>query len=87
MSDEATLLEALSSSDFKTSIHDKKRTDAEETKAAIENKQQFGKIKNSEVSEKINDNNESFLSLVKHLSTELRKKIIESLKQMIYMIH
>ncbi|CAF0929350.1 unnamed protein product [Rotaria sordida] len=81
MSEETILLEALSSSDFKTSIHDKKKIDAKETKTAIETKQQLGEIINPDVLENKNDNNESLLSLVKRMSTEQRKKVIESLKQ------
>ncbi|CAF3502612.1 unnamed protein product [Rotaria sp. Silwood1] len=81
MSEETILLEALSSSDFKTSIHDKKRTDAEETKVAIENKQQFGETINPEELQQTNDDNESLLSLVKRMSTEQRRKVIATLKQ------
>ena len=81
MADEKILLEALASSDFKVSIHDKKRTDAEETKAAIENKQQFGEEVNPEASNDKNDDKESLLSIFKGMSTEQRKKVIESLKQ------
>ncbi|CAF0948593.1 unnamed protein product [Rotaria sordida] len=81
MSEETILLEALSSSDFKTSIHDKKKIDVQETKTVIETKQQLGEIINPDVLENKNDNNESLLSLVKRMSTEQRKKVIESLKQ------
>ena len=48
MTEEKILLEALSSSDFKVSIHDKKQTNAEETKIIIENKQQCGEETNPE---------------------------------------
>jgi hypothetical protein len=81
MADEKILYEALSSSDFKVSIHDKKRTDAEETKTIIENKQQFGEELIPEASNDKNNDKESLLSIVKGMSTEQRKKVIESLKQ------
>ncbi|CAF1512627.1 unnamed protein product [Adineta steineri] len=78
MTDEKILFEALSSSDFKVSIHDKKRTDAEEIKTVIENKQQLGEEPNLEAS---NDDKQSLLSIVKNMSTEQRKNIIELFKQ------
>ncbi len=81
MSDEKILLEALASSGFRVSIHDKKRTDAEETKSAIENKQQFGEEPISEASNDKNDNQGSLLSIVKGMSAEKRTKVIQLLKQ------
>lgn len=81
MADQKILLDALSSSDFKVSIHDKKRTDAEETKTVIENKQQCGEEPNAEASSNKNDDKQSLLSIVKGMSAEQRKKVIESLKQ------
>lgn len=81
MADEKVLFDALSSSDFKVSIHDKKRTDAEETKTVIENKQQLGEEPNPEALTDKNDDKVSLLSIVKSMSTEQRKRVIETLKQ------
>jgi hypothetical protein len=81
MTEEKILLEALSSSDFKVSIHDKKRTDAEETKTVIENKQQLGEEPNAEALNDKNDDKRSLLAIMKGMSTEQRKKVIESLKK------
>jgi hypothetical protein len=82
MAEEKILLDALSSSDFKVSIHDKKRTDAKETKIAIENKQQkFGEELNPEASNDKNDDKRSLLSIVKGMSAIQLKNVIESLKQ------
>jgi hypothetical protein len=81
MTEEKILLEALSSSDFKVSIHDKKRTDAEETKTVIENKQQLGEEPNPEALTDKNDDKRSLLAIMKGMSTEQRKKVIESLKK------
>jgi hypothetical protein len=81
MADEKILLEALSSSGFKVSIHDKKRTDAEETKTVIENKRQHGEEPNPEASVDKNNDKKSLLSIVKGMSAEQRKKVIELLKQ------
>jgi hypothetical protein len=81
MTDEKILLDALSSSDFQVSIHDKKRIDAEETKTVIDNKQQQGEEIDPEALNATNDDKRSLLSIVKGMSTERRKKIIELLKQ------
>jgi len=81
MAEEKILLDTLSSSDFKVSIYDKKRTDAEETKIAIETKQQFGEELNPEASNDKNDDKRSLLSIVKGMSAKQRKNVIESLKQ------
>jgi hypothetical protein len=81
MTEEKILLEALSSSDFKVSIYDKKRTDAEETKTVIENKQQLGEETHAEALNDKNDDKRSLLSIMKGMSTEQRKKVIESLKK------
>jgi len=81
MTDEKILLDALSSSDFKVSIHDKKRIDAEETKTVIDNKQQQGEEIDPEALNTTNDDKRSLLSIVKGMSVEQRKKIIELLKQ------
>jgi hypothetical protein len=81
MTDEKILLEALASSDFKVSIHDKKRTDAEETKTVIENKRQFDEEVNLQGSNDKKEDKKSILSIVKNMSTEKRKKVIELLKQ------
>jgi hypothetical protein len=81
MTDEKILLEALASSDFKVSIHDKKRTDAEETKCVIENKQQMGEDIDLEAALGKNDDKKSLLSIFNGMSTAQRKKVIESFKQ------
>ena len=81
MSDEKVLLEALASSDFKVSIHDKKRTDAEETKIAIENKQQFGEDVDPQALKDKNDDKHSLLSVFKGMSADKRRQVIELLKQ------
>ena len=82
MSDEKILLEALSSSDFKVSVHDKKRTDALETEAAEETKKQFGEDPNpTAASDRKKEDTKSLLSIVKAMSTGQRQKVIESLKQ------
>ncbi|UJR30657.1 hypothetical protein I4U23_018181 [Adineta vaga] len=81
MTDEKVLLEALSSSDFKVSIHDKKRTDAEETRTIIENKQQMGEQPNINAANEKNDDNKSLLSIFKNMSAEQRTKVIEMLRQ------
>ena len=81
MAVEKVLLDTLSSSDFKVSIHDKKRIDAEETKTVIENKQQLGEETNPEALNDKKDDKTSLLSIFKNMSTEQRKKVIETLKQ------
>lgn len=81
MSDEKILLEALASSGFKVSIHDKKRTDAEETKTAIENKQQFGEDVDPQALKDKNDDKHSLLSVFKGMSADKRRQVIELLKQ------
>ena len=81
MSDEKVLLEALASSGFKVSVHDKKRTDAEETKTVIENKQQFGEEIDPQALQDKTDDKQSLLSLVKNMSADKRAKVIELLKQ------
>lgn len=79
---EKILLEALASSGFKVSVHDKKRTEAEEKKTVIENKQQCGEDPNPEASnDDKNNDNQSLLSIVKSMSAEQRRKVIETLKQ------
>ncbi len=81
MAEEKILLGALSSSDFKVSIHDKKRTDAEETKIAIENNQKYGEEPNPGASNEKIDDKRSLLSIVKGMPAEQRENVIESLKQ------
>lgn len=81
MSDEKILLEALTSSDFKVSIHDKKRTDAEETKTVIENKQQFGEDVDLQALKDKTDDKQSLISIVKGMSADKRRQVIELLKQ------
>ncbi|CAF1057494.1 unnamed protein product [Adineta ricciae] len=81
MTDEKILLEALTSSDFKVSIHDKKRTDAEATKMVIENKQQLGEQLDIDAINKKNDDRESLLTIYKSMPSEQQKKVIEILKQ------
>jgi len=82
MADEKILLEALTSSDFKVSAREKKQTDAEEKKTAIETKQQFGEETNLEALNKSKDNDQqSLLSIVKRMSATQRQKVIDSLKQ------
>jgi hypothetical protein len=82
MSDEKVLLEALSSSDFKISANDKKRTDALETEAAEETRKQFGEDPNpTAASDKKNEDTKSLVSIVKAMSTAQRQQVIESLKQ------
>lgn len=81
MTDEKILLEALSSSDFKVSAHDKKQIEAKETEVANETKQQFGEEPNLEASIDKSNNKTSLLSIVKNMSTDQRKKVIELLKQ------
>jgi stalled ribosome rescue protein Dom34 len=82
MTDEKVLLEALSSPDFKVSVHDKKRIDVLETETAEETRKQFGEDPYpTAVSDKKNDDTKSLLAIVKSMSTNQRKNIIELLKQ------
>lgn len=60
----------------------KKQIDTKETEVAIENKQQqLGEDPNPEASNNKHDDKTSLLSIVKNMSVEQRRKIIESLKQ------
>jgi len=82
MADEKVLLEALSSSDFKVSIHDKKRTDELEKEAAEETKKQFGEDLNStEAFDTKHGDTKSLLAVVKGMSGSQRKNVIDLLKQ------
>ncbi|CAF1225981.1 unnamed protein product [Adineta ricciae] len=81
MTDGKILLEALTSSDFEVSIHEKKRTDAKATKTVIENKQQLGEQLDVDATNKKNDDRESFLTICKSMPSDQQKKVIEILKQ------
>jgi hypothetical protein len=82
MADEKVLLEALSSSDFKVSVHDKKRTDALESEAAEATKKQFAEDPTpTSASDQKHDDTKSLLSIVKSMSASQRKKVIDLLKQ------
>jgi len=78
MTDEKVLLEALSSSDFKVSVHDKKRTDALETEASDETRKQFGEDPNPTAA--LNGKH-NLLSIVNGMSATQRANIIELLKK------
>jgi hypothetical protein len=81
MADEKVLLEALASSGFKVSIHDKKRTDALEIEAAEDTKKQFGEDLNPTASGAMkNEDAKSLLSLFKNMSESQRKNVIKLLK-------
>lgn len=82
MADEKILVEALGSSDFKVSAQEKRQTDLEEKKVAVENKQQFGEETNLEAlnANKTNDQ-KSLLLIFKNMSAEQRQKVIDLLKQ------
>ncbi|CAF0860888.1 unnamed protein product [Adineta steineri] len=82
MADEKVLLEALSSSEYKVSIHDMKQVDAHETEAAEETRKQFGEDPlPTATSDDKNKDTKSLLSIVKAMSTSQRQKVIELLKQ------
>ena len=81
MADEKVLLEALSSSGFKVSVHDKNRTDALEIGAAEETRKQFGEDPNPAAADSKTQDAKSLLSVFKAMSDSQRKKVIEVLKQ------
>ncbi len=82
MEDEKVLLEALSSTAFKVSANDKKRTDALETEAAEETKKQFGEDPNPTASSDAKKlDTKSLLSLIESMSSNQRNKVIDLLKQ------
>ena len=80
MADEKLLIEALASSGFKLSIHDKKRVDELEAETAADTKRQFGEDVLPAGSMK-NEDSKSLLSTFKNMSQSQRMKVIDSLKQ------
>ncbi len=82
MDGENVLIEALASSDFKLSIFDKKRTESLELAAIEQTKQQLGEdLSPTAISSKQNNDTESLLAVVKGMSTNQRKHVVELLKQ------
>jgi hypothetical protein len=83
MADENALFEALASSGFKVSIHDKKRTDALEIETERDTKKQYGEdlhpTSASDHMEK--EDTKSLLSIFKNMSESQRKKVINTLKE------
>ncbi len=82
MADEKVLFEALSSSDFKVSVYDKKRTDKLEKGAAEETRKQFGEDPNPTAAfDTKHGDTKSLLAVVKSMSASQRNNIIDLLKQ------
>ena len=82
MADEKVILDALSSTAFKVSAHDKKQVDDLETEAAEETKKQFGEDSNPTASSDAKKlDTKSLLSLFKSMSSNQRNKVIDLLKQ------